>query len=204
MDLPYFVAQAPSPSHSMNTNFRPSASLKLAVSAGALALAGVFAACSTQSAATSATTPAPAATPASTPAMAAIPGPASPVPAIETPLSTPAPTPAPAPAATPAVASVDFDKDVKPIFAEYCVRCHGGGTRVSGRVNLATKDGLARVAGNSERSTLYSVISSDGRNHMPPQGQDQPDAGDIAMIKKWIDAGANIPDSYAPPAPTGG
>ncbi len=138
--------------------------------------------------------------------MAALPGPASPVPVIETPLSTPMPTPAPA--ATPAVASVDFDKDVKPIFAEYCVRCHGGGTRVSGRVNLANKAGLARVAGNSERSTLYSVISEQGRNHMPPQGQDQPEADDIAMIKKWIDAGANIPDTYsvgpAAPAPAGG
>jgi len=151
---------------------------------GAIALA--LGACASGSSSSSST---PAAAP-----VAAMPAPATPVPAV----STPAPTP------VVVAASIDFDKQVKPFFAEYCVRCHGGGTRVSGRVNLATKDGLTAAAGTPGKSRIFTAISApiDGDGHMPLQGQPQPEADDIAMIKQWIGEGTKISADYSlAPAP---
>lgn len=103
-------------------------------------------------------------------------------------------------------APVDFDMQVQPFFANYCLQCHGP-SRQSGRTRYDTKAGiLARVtAGDASKSILYSYISSTGCNHMPPEGMDQPTADEIAMIKQWITEGAKISASYpagdAPAAP---
>jgi uncharacterized membrane protein len=93
--------------------------------------------------------------------------------------------------------AVDFDKQVQPFFANYCFQCHGP-TRQSSRTRFDTKAGiLARVTpGDSSKSLVYNYISSTSRNHMPPQGQDQPTADEIAMIKQWIGEGAKISSSY--------
>ncbi len=153
------------------------------LSCGALALALV--ACSTSSSSSSAT---PAAA-----SVAAAPAPVAPAPVVA--------TPAPAPTPVVVAASVDFDKQVKPFFDNYCGDCHTG-ARVRGGVHVDTKAGLTSIAGTTSSSRLYSALTATGRNHMPPQGEDQPSADDIAMIKKWIDAGAQISDSYPPGTPT--
>jgi hypothetical protein len=100
-------------------------------------------------------------------------------------------------------ASIDFDKQVKPFFVEYCIRCHSG-NRPSGRLNFTGATDLKRAAGNSDNSRIYNAISSTStRNHMPPNRSAQPSADDIAMIKQWIDQGANISADYpVTPPPT--
>lgn len=158
---------------------------------GALAL--TLGACATGSSASS-STPVPAVV---APVIAApAPVPAAPAPVVSAPAPALLPT-----TPTPAVvaASIDFDKQVKPFFDEYCIRCHGGtaGRRPSGGYNLANAVGLKRSAGTPDDSTIYDVLTD--VPHMPPRGQPQPTADDIAMIKQWIVEGAKISASY----PTG-
>jgi uncharacterized membrane protein len=99
-------------------------------------------------------------------------------------------------------APVDFDKQVQPFFANYCLQCHGP-NRQSGRTRFDTKAGiLARVTpGDSAGSILYRYISATSGTHMPPVGQDQPTADEVAMIKQWITEGAKISASYPVNAP---
>lgn len=141
------------------------------------ALALTFGACSTQSASTaSSATPAPA-------PVAAAPAPAKAAPVV-------------------VAASIDFDKQVKPFFAEYCAGCHGGNParRPSGGVNVTTKSGLlSRITpGDPDHSGLFEEMGGP-RKSMPPRNAPQPEAADIAMIKQWITEGAKVSDSY----PTG-
>lgn len=179
----------------------------LLLSSMALALA----ACAANSASTPSTTSSPASTPmAGNPTMAAAAPTAAPTamaanPATSDLAATPASTPVPVTAVA-AGGPVDFDMQVKPFLSNYCFQCHGP-DRHSGRTRYDTKVGiLQRVTpGDPASSVLYARISSPDRGHMPPEGQDQPSADEIAMIKQWITEGAKISDSYpagdAPAAP---
>jgi len=116
----------------------------------------------------------------------------------------PAPTPvaaAPAPAqpaaaaATPTavVTKVDYEKQVKPIFAEYCYKCHGLGKHSEGLSLDVQASAMRRInPGNPDRSGVYrAMISGLGsEDHMPPSSEDQPSAADIATIRQWIAEGA--------------
>jgi len=103
----------------------------------------------------------------------------------------------PAPAPTPIAAKIDFDKQVKPFFEEYCYQCHGRG-RQSGGVRLDVKATALKhiTAGDPTHSDVYRAItrSLNASDHMPPVSQEQPEDDDIAMIKQWIIEGAAWPD----------
>lgn len=93
-----------------------------------------------------------------------------------------------------------FDAHVGPIFRDYCVQCHGPDKSkaelkldsfaglLSGGVN-----GPAMVAGDSERSLLIRsmLLPADHKDRMPPKGKPQPKPDDIALLRWWIDQGAN-------------
>jgi len=171
---------------------------------GAIAL--VLAACSSSSSSTPAasTTPAPTTPPiAGTPTMAASFPAAAPQPAnpATSDIAT-TPPPGPQPLAT-TVGAIDFDQQVKPFFANYCIQCHGP-KRQANRVRFDTQIGLRGQLspGNPTASHMYRAMTS----NMPPEGMDKPTAAEIAVIKQWITEGAKISDSYPmgtpPPAPT--
>ncbi len=93
--------------------------------------------------------------------------------------------------------SIDFERDVKPIFAKTCVRCHGA-KKLQGGLALDTKvaaftggdDGPAIVPGKSAESRLYRYVAGlDEDTVMPPDGDELP-AAQVATIKAWIDQGA--------------
>jgi len=114
--------------------------------------------------------------------------------------------PAPVAASTPTIATagaIDFDSQVKPFFANYCLQCHGP-KRQSNRVRFDTQLGLKAqlTPGNPASSRMYRAMTS----NMPPEGMDKPTAAEIAVIKQWITEGANISASYPmgtpPAAPT--
>jgi mono/diheme cytochrome c family protein len=102
---------------------------------------------------------------------------------------------------------VDFAKDVYPIFKESCISCHGP-EKQKGKYRLDTKAGAfkevsggpAIVPGNSEKSPLILMVAGlveDGL--MPPPsdkpGESQPlNAGQIGILRAWIDQGAVWPD----------
>ncbi|HEV3384289.1 MAG TPA: c-type cytochrome domain-containing protein, partial [Gemmata sp.] len=96
--------------------------------------------------------------------------------------------------------AVDFDRDVKPIFAKQCLSCHGPDKQKQGlrldRKHDALKggdSGVAIVPGKSADSLLFQLVSGlDKDRQMPPKGGLS--SAEIATLKAWIDRGAKWPD----------
>ena len=107
-------------------------------------------------------------------------------------------------------AKVDFRRDVQPIFQANCIGCHGPSLQMNGlrldRRSAAMKGGTIAVIGpgNSAGSRLYLKLLNDQYGpKMPPTGPLK--AEQIAIIKAWIDQGAEWPDDLAgetPPPPS--
>ena len=104
--------------------------------------------------------------------------------------------------ATPATSSVDFVRDIQPLLAARCYDCHGeekpkGGLRLTSRKH-ALQGGEsgepALVAGDSRRSPIIQRVSTSDENDVMPQKGDRLTAAEIALLTRWIDAGANWPD----------
>src|SRR5579884_1262590 len=105
---------------------------------------------------------------------------------------------------------VDFGRDIKPIFQAHCIGCHGPSLQMNGfrldRRSAAMKGGTISVIGpgNSAGSRLYLKLLDDRYGpQMPPTGALK--AEQIAMIKTWIDQGADWPNELAgetPPPPS--
>jgi mono/diheme cytochrome c family protein len=95
---------------------------------------------------------------------------------------------------------VDYVRDVKPILAGTCYRCHGPDKERSGlRLDTVAaalaggNSGPAIVPGKSGRSRLIRAVSgADGVKAMPPTGK-RLTARQIALLKAWIDQGARAP-----------
>lgn len=113
---------------------------------------------------------------------------------------------------------IDFQRDIQPLFAEYCLECHGpddakGGlvlsTRTAALKELKSGD-HAIVPGKVEQSTLIErILSTDSDEMMPPKKKTKrPKVEDIELLKKWVASGAewSVHWAYRPiakaPAPT--
>jgi mono/diheme cytochrome c family protein len=99
---------------------------------------------------------------------------------------------------------VDYVRQIKPLFAKHCVRCHGAEQQKSdlrvdsGKSLLAGgKLGPAVVAGKAAKSPLVEAIlgTSNTIVAMPPTGEGDPlSAEAAALVKRWIDEGAKFPE----------
>lgn len=87
----------------------------------------------------------------------------------------------------------DFAKEVLPIFAAKCIRCHGAQRR-GGKLDMRTLDALlaggvsgpALKPGNSQKSLLVELIHY---NEMPPKKEGSRVTKDeLELLRKWIDA----------------
>jgi WD40 repeat protein len=107
-------------------------------------------------------------------------------------------------------AAVSFERDVTPILKRRCVECHGiskksAGLRLDAYEHLmaGTRKGAVVVPGKSGESRLVELIQGGDEERMPPPEEAEPlTAEEIAIIKRWIDAGAPPPaaGSRTPPA----
>ncbi|MFL5339800.1 MAG: c-type cytochrome domain-containing protein, partial [Gemmataceae bacterium] len=97
---------------------------------------------------------------------------------------------------------VDYLRDVKPVFTQHCVKCHGtakpkGGLRLDTAANaLKGGDSGAVIApGSGDQSRLVKAIrGGDGDvPTMPPDKNPRLSAAQISVISRWIDAGAKAP-----------
>ena len=109
--------------------------------------------------------------------------------------------------------SADFGKQVLPILESHCVECHGANLQESNyRLDLRSSAlGTADfgdppiVPGNAVESPLYQVVAGSHADEitMPPEGEGEPlSAEEVAILKRWIDAGATWPDEFAGNAET--
>jgi len=92
---------------------------------------------------------------------------------------------------------------VKPILDENCARCHGGINRRAG-LSLDTRaamlkggrDGAVVIPGDPANSLLVKLIRHEGPADdpmpMPPKRPKLSDA-DIAVVERWVKAGAVMP-----------
>lgn len=94
----------------------------------------------------------------------------------------------------------DYDKDIAPIFKEYCVKCHGPDEQKS-EYRLDTYEALMTPgesgevpirAGNPMTSSLieYLIMPPEEEYAMPPEGEDAPSGDEILAIARWIHGGA--------------
>ncbi|MDG2124545.1 MAG: DUF1549 domain-containing protein, partial [Verrucomicrobiales bacterium] len=100
------------------------------------------------------------------------------------------------------IGAVDFEAQVRPVFAEHCYGCHGEEKR-KGDLRLDTVEGIRRggnsgeplfVAGDAERSHLFKLVSGvDPEERMPPEGKGLLGGDELGLIGQWIDEGAVLP-----------
>src|SRR6266850_5584549 len=97
----------------------------------------------------------------------------------------------------PAAHTVDFFKEIKPIFEASCVKCHGrgkdkGGLKLDNRETLLKggDTGPAIVPGKSSQSLMIELVQGfDADNIMPKKGS-RLTAQQIGVLRAWIDQGA--------------
>jgi mono/diheme cytochrome c family protein len=97
---------------------------------------------------------------------------------------------------------VDFGRDVLPIIRQNCIACHGANVQMNNfrldRRSTAMRGGTRSVIvpGSSASSRLYlRLIGKEFGNQMPPTGALDPEQ--VAVIKAWIDQGAEWPNELA-------
>ena len=97
---------------------------------------------------------------------------------------------------------MDFEWDVRALFQESCIECHGE-KKQKGELRLDAKTfaskgghgGSIIVPGKAEESPLYlRIVSDDPEDRMPPKGKPLT-AVQISAIKTWIQAGAVWPEN---------
>ncbi|MBI3880861.1 MAG: PSD1 domain-containing protein [Verrucomicrobia bacterium] len=99
-----------------------------------------------------------------------------------------------------------FESKIRPIFADYCYKCHSpGGEKIKGGLSLDTREGLlkggdtgpALVAGNPDKSLLIRAVRYKEQDlQMPPSDKKLP-ANLIADLEAWVKMGAPDPRSGA-------
>ncbi len=109
-------------------------------------------------------------------------------------------------------APVDFNRDVRPILAEHCFACHGpdGADRkarlrldVGGGEDGAYREsaGTAAIApGSLDDSEVWYRVTTEFEDELmpPPEVHPEPlDPGELEIVKRWIEKGAQYADHWA-------
>jgi hypothetical protein len=107
-----------------------------------------------------------------------------------------------------APAKVDFTRDVRPILAGRCFRCHGPDDKVrKAKLRLDVRADATRgrgrgaviVPGEPAKSKLLARVGSDDETLvMPPAGVGKRlSAREVAVLKRWIEQGAEYATHWA-------
>jgi len=115
-------------------------------------------------------------------------------------------------AADPLPATVEFNRDIRPILSDTCFQCHGpdeaqrkAGLRLDlQEAALADLGGYrAIVPGDVEASELLHRVTSDdpGERMPPPAAGRQLSGREVALLRRWIEQGAKWQEhwSFIPP-----
>ncbi len=103
-----------------------------------------------------------------------------------------------------------YATQVKPVLANNCYRCHGGMNHRGG-LNMETRaamlkgghDGAALVPGDPARSLLVQLMRHEGPANdpmpMPPPPRAKLSDAEIALVERWVRAGAIMPEDVPKP-----
>jgi hypothetical protein len=100
-------------------------------------------------------------------------------------------------------AAPDYAREIKPLLAKRCGSCHGASKQEAGLRLDAAKlarqggdSGPAIVPGQAAASRLIKAVRGiDDVARMPPEDQAALTAAEIALLERWIDAGAAAPEN---------
>lgn len=100
---------------------------------------------------------------------------------------------------------VDFNTEIRPILNAKCMSCHGGVRQEAGLSFLhreAALDSLpsgahAIVPGSAKKSKLIELVQSDDPDMMMPPLGDALSEGEVKLLKRWINQGAEWEDHWA-------
>lgn len=100
-----------------------------------------------------------------------------------------------------AIGTMDFARDIEPIFAKNCVSCHGprkhrGGVRLddAGAAMKGGNSGPIIVAGDAVKSRLLIVVAGlDREVVMPPKEKTPLTQAEVGRLRAWIEQGAKWP-----------
>jgi mono/diheme cytochrome c family protein len=103
----------------------------------------------------------------------------------------------------------DFARDIQPLFADKCVKCHGpekqkGGLRLDSKAAAfkGGDEGKVIVPGKSSESRLVHLVAGLEKDViMPPKGE-RLTTQEVSLLRAWIDQGANWPESAMRPQNT--
>ncbi|MDB4473397.1 PSD1 and planctomycete cytochrome C domain-containing protein [Opitutaceae bacterium] len=103
-----------------------------------------------------------------------------------------------------AVDEIDFIEDIYPLLEANCLECHGpdeaeADFRVDSRQALLSGGGSGIptvVAGDTFESYLVEVLREEDDEYRMPQKADPLPEHEIALIEKWIETGAEIPEDF--------
>lgn len=101
-------------------------------------------------------------------------------------------------------AQVDFSHQIVPILREHCAECHTGDKKKGGlsmntRADLlkGSENGAVIELGKSAKSKFIEVLTTkDADSQMPPKGA-RLSPEKIALLKAWIDGGAQWDEGFA-------
>jgi mono/diheme cytochrome c family protein len=99
------------------------------------------------------------------------------------------------------VQTVDFARDIQPIFAQHCYQCHSA-KKASGQLRLDSRavamkggiSGAAIIPGKSRESRLLQRLRGENDQARMPMGGDPLKPEQVELIRRWIDLGATWPD----------
>jgi hypothetical protein len=107
----------------------------------------------------------------------------------------------------PEAAGVEFfEKQIRPLLVQRCLKCHGAKDDIEGGLSLASKSlilkggetGPAAVTGKADASLMIQAIGYADELRMPPDGK-LPQR-EIDLLTKWVQSGMPWPEEKETPA----
>lgn len=98
--------------------------------------------------------------------------------------------------------TIDFATHIKPILVAKCYECHSPSTLQGGGVRLdqaaqAKSGGYSQrplLGGSLETNEIYRRITSTDPTYRMPKGKEPLSTEEIALIRRWVEAGTPWPD----------
>ncbi len=100
------------------------------------------------------------------------------------------------------IAPIDFAHTVAPLLKKHCAECHAGdqkngGFSINTREEMieGSENGAMVTVGQSAASKLLTLVTSEGDERMPPEGDGLTPA-EVATLVAWIDQGLPWEDGF--------